>query len=135
MDQLKLTPSASLGMAPGLPSPTCLEFEVADDCKPSHLSKCKLSIKRRRAAAPFASMTMQHNATPSGSRKGPAFTIASAVESNPLNLEGVPQWRIAAGNLAAGATAGCAVEAALYPIGAPPMGASLHAHTAWRLSL
>lgn len=28
----------------------------------------------------------------------------------------IPTWRIAAGNLAAGATAGCAVEAALYPI-------------------
>jgi len=45
------------------------------------------------------------------------FTIASAAEaSSAAVLDGVPAWRIAAGNLAAGATAGCSVEAALYPI-------------------
>ena len=46
-------------------------------------------------------------------------TIASAAESSqlPLNIDtNAPVWRITAGNLAAGATAGCAVEAALYPI-------------------
>jgi solute carrier family 25 S-adenosylmethionine transporter 26 len=49
------------------------------------------------------------------------FTIAAAKETSvPKNKSladgGAPQWRLAAGNLAAGATAGCAVEAALYPI-------------------
>jgi hypothetical protein len=84
-----------------------LEFELAEDPKPSLLSKRKAA----RRAAPFASVTMTHSAASSDSNKVPAFTIASAVESKPVSLEGVPQWRIAAGNLAAGATAGCAVEA------------------------
>ncbi|WPT16617.1 Putative S-adenosylmethionine carrier 2 [Picochlorum sp. SENEW3] len=46
-------------------------------------------------------------------------TIASAAENSSLhpNIDtNAPMWRITAGNLAAGATAGCAVEAALYPI-------------------
>lgn len=38
------------------------------------------------------------------------FTIASAGSEVRLP-EGVPAWRVAVGNLAAGATAGCAVEA------------------------
>lgn len=58
--------------------------------------------------------------SPSHKRSKPAkeiFTIASAAESSSASgLDGVPAWRIAAGNLAAGATAGCSVEAALYPI-------------------
>lgn len=41
--------------------------------------------------------------------------MASAMES-PLDVGDAPAWRVAAGNLAAGATAGCSVEAALYPI-------------------
>ena len=46
------------------------------------------------------------------------FVIASVRESKGQSPESPapPRWRIAAGNLAAGATAGCAVEAALYPI-------------------
>lgn len=40
----------------------------------------------------------------------PQFVIASASESLPAPV-GVPAWRIVAGNLAAGAVAGCAVEA------------------------
>ena len=47
--------------------------------------------------------------------KGPIFTIASAKETVAPPTD-VPRWRIAAGNLAAGATAGCSVEATLYPI-------------------
>eukprot|EP00887_Chlorella_sp_A99_P000233 scaffold13.g233.t1 len=71
--------------------------------------------QRRRRQVPFASATMA--ARPQQQRRAvPAFTIASAAEAKPLVIEGVPQWRIAAGNLAAGATAGCAVEAVLYPI-------------------
>lgn len=95
---------------------SALEFELVDEPRPSPLSS-RGAARRQRAGAPFASVTMQQQAAPAGGRgvgsssKGPAFTIASAVESKPLNLEGVPQWRIAAGNLAAGATAGCAVEA------------------------
>jgi solute carrier family 25 S-adenosylmethionine transporter 26 len=40
--------------------------------------------------------------------------IASAAESTSSN--GMPSWGAIVANLAAGATAGCAVEAALYPI-------------------
>ena len=83
-----------------------LEFEFVQQPGPSLLSRKR---KHRRAAAPFASVTMQQS--PPSKGKAPAFTIASAVESRPGNLEGVPQWRITAGNLAAGATAGCSVEA------------------------
>ena len=67
----------------------------------------------------------------SGSAKVPLFMIASAAEpstkrggkqpsagppsaTSPPPLP--PTWRIFAGNLAAGAVSGCAVEAALYPI-------------------
>lgn len=42
--------------------------------------------------------------------KGPLWLIASAEPQN------IPSWRIFVGNLLSGATAGCAVEAALYPI-------------------
>jgi hypothetical protein len=63
----------------------------------------------------------------------PAFVVASAAESKPLNLEGVPQWRITAGNLAAGATAGCAVEAGgSFPVHAAAL---WHARIALRSSL
>ena len=74
---------------------------------------------RRHRRAPFASVSMQSGAGTASSSSGaaaagkhvPAFVLASAVESTAVRLEGVPQWRITAGNLAAGATAGCAVEA------------------------
>jgi len=52
----------------------------------------------------------------------PIATIAAGIFSNKKNNErepvpsAVPTWRNVAGNLAAGATAGMAVEAALYPI-------------------
>lgn len=45
--------------------------------------------------------------------------LASAAESKPSGSDGssgFPSWRTTVGNLAAGATAGCAVELALYPI-------------------
>ena len=58
---------------------------------------------------------MQANAPPP--QQQPIYAIAAASASSPLPAPiDAPQWRIAAGNLAAGATAGCSVEAALYPI-------------------
>ncbi|KAL4451237.1 hypothetical protein ABPG77_009309 [Micractinium sp. CCAP 211/92] len=98
-----------------------LEFELAEETRPALLSERRrrpaARSRRAAAAAPFASISMA-STSDSGAipHKVPAFVVASAVESKPLALEGVPQWRITAGNLAAGATAGCAVEAALYPI-------------------
>ncbi|PSC68296.1 putative S-adenosylmethionine carrier chloroplastic isoform X1 [Micractinium conductrix] len=94
-----------------------LEFELVGEQERPALLKERRRRRRPAAAAarpPFASVAMQ----PSAVRQHvPAFVVASAVETKPrLSLEGVPQWRITAGNLAAGATAGCAVEAALYPI-------------------
>jgi hypothetical protein len=58
---------------------------------------------------PFASISTQTSPTL-------AFIIASAAEAPAEAPSTAPRWRIAAANLAAGATAGCAVEAALYPI-------------------
>jgi solute carrier family 25 S-adenosylmethionine transporter 26 len=46
--------------------------------------------------------------------KVPLFMLASAAESSSGGSP--PSWANTAANLAAGATAGCAVEAALYPI-------------------
>jgi len=47
----------------------------------------------------------------------PLFMVASAAESEPAaTTSSAPSWRFVVANLAAGATAGCAVEAALYPI-------------------
>ena len=83
-----------------------LEFEFVEQPRPSLLLRNK---NQRRAAVTFASVTMQQ--APPSRGKAPAFTIASALEARPASLEGVPQWRITAGNLAAGATAGCSVEA------------------------
>jgi solute carrier family 25 S-adenosylmethionine transporter 26 len=82
------------------------EWEAAPSGKPTLLAKRHLVSTRSRA--PFASVSL---AAP----RAPAFTIASATESAPPPA-GVPRWRVAAGNLAAGAIAGCSVEAALYPI-------------------
>jgi solute carrier family 25 S-adenosylmethionine transporter 26 len=45
----------------------------------------------------------------------PLFLLASA-SSSAAPPSGAPAWRVVAGNLAAGAVSGCAVEAALYPI-------------------
>jgi solute carrier family 25 S-adenosylmethionine transporter 26 len=48
-----------------------------------------------------------------GQRRGPVVSRDGKL----MVVDGdAPTWRITAGNLAAGATAGCAVEAALYPI-------------------
>ena len=44
-----------------------------------------------------------------------AMVASSATETRAVP-KGVPQWRVLAGDLAAGATAGAAGEAALYPI-------------------
>ncbi|KAG2484718.1 hypothetical protein HYH03_016465 [Edaphochlamys debaryana] len=65
-------------------------------------------------------MTISATAAPSaptqGSAKVPLFMLASAAESSYAPPANASMWRVAAGNLAAGATAGCAVELALYPI-------------------
>ena len=92
--------------------PGPLEFELSLDSKPL-LTKYQRVSQRGRAQ--FASMTVRAGVEGGGRRQAaPAFTVASAIESQPLRLEGVPQWRIAAGNLAAGATAGCSVEAGAH---------------------
>lgn len=121
-----------------------LEFELVEDSRPQLLSERRQGAgqarrhRHRRAAAPFASVSMQSAAASSSSsstasRRVPAFVVASAAESKPLNLEGVPQWRITAGNLAAGATAGCAVEAGgSFPVHAAAL---WHARIALRSSL
>lgn len=48
----------------------------------------------------------------------PLFMVASAAEAKKpaAGAAPVPQWQRVAANLAAGAAAGCSVEAALYPI-------------------
>lgn len=84
---------------------------------------------KRTAGLPFATISMSLG--PSGASESkataadstaprrmdrrPQFMIASAAGDRKLP-DGVPAWRNAVTNLAAGATAGCAVEAALYPI-------------------
>lgn len=91
----------------------------------SSLRKTMLSTERGSSSSkrvqsdgvtsiPFCSVSMS---TSDVSKKAtPAFVIASANETSSASTEGFPKWRIALGNLAAGATAGCTVEAALYPI-------------------
>jgi solute carrier family 25 S-adenosylmethionine transporter 26 len=49
-------------------------------------------------------------------RPVPHFMVASAAGDAQLTAAGVPAWRGVLANLLAGAMAGCAVEAALYPI-------------------
>ena len=87
-------------------------FELGDSGRPLIINQEPKAVgsRQRRSRPPFASVSMQHS-SPQPRRAQPAFMVASATESAALDLEGVPQWRIAAGNLAAGATAGCAVEA------------------------
>ena len=93
-----------------------LEFELSDGPSKSKNQKSKRTLLKSgshlRSSRPlFASVSM---AVPAHA-KGPIFTIASAKETVAPPTD-VPRWRIAAGNLAAGATAGCSVEATLYPI-------------------
>jgi len=52
----------------------------------------------------------QLDSSQQGGRKAPQFTVASASSSIDIP-SGAPAWRVMVGNLAAGATAGCAVEA------------------------
>ncbi|KAL3152426.1 hypothetical protein ABBQ32_001477 [Trebouxia sp. C0010 RCD-2024] len=90
---------------------------------------CK-RVQSRTASSPFASMTfatVPQNVCSTGGthihkKQVPHFTLASADESkvttatDVAKVTGAPAWRVVLGNVAAGATAGCAVEAALYPI-------------------
>uniref|UniRef100_A0A7S0X188 Mitochondrial carrier protein n=1 Tax=Chlamydomonas leiostraca TaxID=1034604 RepID=A0A7S0X188_9CHLO len=73
---------------------------------------------RARKPAAFASLTASGSQSGSGNAgaKVPLFMLASAAESKKQVATDAPAWRVAAGNLAAGAVAGCSVEAALYPI-------------------
>ncbi len=90
-----------------------LTFEL--DVMSAHSSKKRnllSSGSHLRASQPVFASTSMSKSTP---MKAPTFTIASARESPPAPSD-VPNWRLAAANLAAGATAGCSVEAALYPI-------------------
>ncbi|MEW5313147.1 MAG: hypothetical protein WDW38_004737 [Sanguina aurantia] len=84
-------------------------------------SHSQLPEKRRAGrSAAFASLSMgagggavdapRHATAPM-----PLFLVASASEGRRGNPN-APAWKVAVGNLMAGATAGCAVEAALYPI-------------------
>ena len=90
-----------------------MEFELdVMSARPSKKRTLLSSGSHLRSSPPlFASTTISTNAP----TKAPIFTIASARESVPPPFD-APKWRIAVGNMAAGATAGCAVEAALYPI-------------------
>jgi hypothetical protein len=95
-----------------------LEFAFDDDWLPK-----KRLLSKKRPHVPFASISMQSESSrhPASQRasdgQGPAFELAAATAAaQPKAPSSAPQWRVAAGNLAAGATAGCAVEAALYPI-------------------
>lgn len=112
-------PDTSIGMAPKSLSGAIGEEPFADlsfELEDPRSSKKQLLSSRpraRRAQPPFASISASAaHARPAG----PAFTVASAAESPSPRFDGVPQWRVMAGNLAAGATAGCSVEAALYPL-------------------
>eukprot|EP00878_Enallax_costatus_P029993 GHUV01032578.1.p1 GENE.GHUV01032578.1~~GHUV01032578.1.p1 ORF type:complete len:248 (+),score=73.99 GHUV01032578.1:170-913(+) len=77
------------------------------------------SVRRRKQRnLGFASVTAAmpvYEAT-SSTRPMPLFMVASAAETKLSSSSSAPQWRLIAANLGAGATAGCAVEAALYPI-------------------
>mmetsp|Transcript_12638 Transcript_12638/g.27327 ORF Transcript_12638/g.27327 Transcript_12638/m.27327 type:complete len:392 (-) Transcript_12638:604-1779(-) len=84
----------------------------------SSQNRKRFGSRRNRVPPAFASISMSE-ATGSSTQgaKVPLFMLASAAESKPQqDLSGVPTWRVVVGNLLAGATAGCAVEAALYPI-------------------
>lgn len=56
------------------------------------------------------------NQKPTGAAQVPLFMLASATECCSPSTSTPTVWRTALGNFAAGATAGCAVELALYPI-------------------
>ncbi|KAK9826574.1 hypothetical protein WJX74_003521 [Apatococcus lobatus] len=95
------------------------------------LLQCREALVQQRARRNcrvdcFGSASL-HTALPARSENGagpgeaqratPLVTLASSDSEKPVEpTSHVPGWRISLGNLAAGATAGCAVEAALYPL-------------------
>ncbi|KAL6766704.1 hypothetical protein ACKKBG_A37030 [Auxenochlorella protothecoides x Auxenochlorella symbiontica] len=97
-------------------------FELVDVSRPLLRRVAPRSRGKAGRVQPFASASMASGAGEGAGRRRhplppPVFTIASSLESPAPSLPpGVPQWRVSLGLLAAGATAGCAVEAALYPL-------------------
>ena len=61
--------------------------------------------------APFASISVSCGRQRRRRARGPAMTLASAPGAVSVQPASAPQWRVTLGNLAAGATAGVAVEA------------------------
>ena len=102
-----------------------LVFDVEESDSILRNQRCVLSSFRRpvRQFPPFGSLGMT-SSPPSIVRdriSTPSFVIASAQEGRkPADIKRrereAPRWRVTAANLAAGATAGCTVEAVLYPI-------------------
>lgn len=72
------------------------------------------------AAAPTPNSTAHPPPPPAPAATAPANPVATLAlgfkKKAPPPPPKIPAWRVAAGNVAAGATAGAAVEAALYPI-------------------
>ncbi|KAK9816923.1 hypothetical protein WJX72_007117 [[Myrmecia] bisecta] len=106
-----------------------------EQCEQEHLFY-KLSkffkVFNRKGSATFAASSLSHGhavGRQSGGRQSGAshnrvagrarvakMTLAAAGEACSSPSAGVPSWRVTLGHLAAGATAGAAVEAALYPL-------------------
>ncbi|CAL5219650.1 g1530 [Coccomyxa viridis] len=104
-----------------------LQAASGKECVRSQRSR-KGRRKQRQPAFGSISMRVAPDAGNAAQDKGerthhPVFSIASAAESGtPYASDshaerlGVPQWRLALGNMAAGGTAGALVEAVLYPL-------------------
>lgn len=78
------------------------------------LSGFEMAVGQGRGAM-FASISGGPQEVVSGIGAAPKQVVKTSGGTS-ASASAPSKWRIAAGNLAAGATAGCAVEAALYPI-------------------
>lgn len=98
--------------------------QIARIAASSERSSSNQSIRPCFASLTAASLQPGSNAATAATapaaqtRAMPLFMVASAAEAKPSAAvnSNVPQWQRVAANLAAGAAAGCSVEAALYPI-------------------
>eukprot|EP00877_Chromochloris_zofingiensis_P006728 jgi/Chrzof1/2308/Cz11g10140.t1 len=103
-------------------SPNLINPQISYTSRTTLSTGTKRAFKSKRQAkrVAFASISMSSPAIGTESqaadatRAMPLFMIASAAEVKTVST--APTWRITLANLLAGATAGCAVEAALYPI-------------------